>query len=229
MSAEDRFIADGEHLNCPHCGGSGHIDDTPNTAARELLLDELRRDGWMVAVHNDYRLDGEACTFWLFTKDGRAVKGEGATDAIALQQVREQINTLTQQQGGEQEVLPEPFCYLDQDGYRIGSERNSTYFQSLLESSRSGKPRWRDGLTLLYTADALRAYGDARATAALHTKQPAASEGDGIVALKEVVSDLLSWFPDKPVHEWRLPAGAQGADDAIAAAKAAIGAQENEE
>lgn len=27
MSAEDRFIADGEHLNCPHCGGSGHIDD----------------------------------------------------------------------------------------------------------------------------------------------------------------------------------------------------------
>lgn len=27
VAPEDRFIADGEHLNCPACGGSGHVDD----------------------------------------------------------------------------------------------------------------------------------------------------------------------------------------------------------
>lgn len=44
-------------------------------------LDRLRATGWMVAVHNDYRLGGEFHTFWLFTHpDGRYVKGEGKTD-----------------------------------------------------------------------------------------------------------------------------------------------------
>jgi hypothetical protein len=48
------------------------------------LLATLRRDGWMVAVHNDYRQDGELRTFWLMTKGERAVKGEGRTDEEAL-------------------------------------------------------------------------------------------------------------------------------------------------
>ncbi len=59
-------------------------------AARSVPND-IRAAGWFVAVHNDYRLNGELWTFWLFTKDGRAVKGEGRTDAEALDQVREQI------------------------------------------------------------------------------------------------------------------------------------------
>lgn len=50
--------------------------------------DDIRGMGWMVAVHNDYRLGGEFHTFWLFTKDGRAVKGEGRTDREALDVVR---------------------------------------------------------------------------------------------------------------------------------------------
>lgn len=50
--------------------------------------DDLRKAGWSVAVHNDYRLDGVAHTFWLFTRDGVAVKGEGETDADALDAVR---------------------------------------------------------------------------------------------------------------------------------------------
>lgn len=55
------------------------------------LLDRLRADGWMVAVHNDYRQDGKLMTFWLFTREGFAVKGEGETDAEALAQVMKQV------------------------------------------------------------------------------------------------------------------------------------------
>jgi hypothetical protein len=42
----------------------------------------------MVAVHNDYRLNGKPHTFWLFTKGDRAIKGEGDTDQKALDQCR---------------------------------------------------------------------------------------------------------------------------------------------
>lgn len=57
--------------------------------------DDLRAEGWAVAVHNDYRLNGEAHTFWLFTKDGRAIKGEGRTDAEALTQCRAEVLRLS--------------------------------------------------------------------------------------------------------------------------------------
>lgn len=58
---------------------------------REALPDDIRADGWSVAVHNDYRINGERNTFWLFTKAGRAIKGEGQTDADALNAVREAL------------------------------------------------------------------------------------------------------------------------------------------
>jgi len=51
--------------------------------------DDIRALGWVVAIHNDYQILQRPHTFWLFTKDGRAVKGEGPTDAIALEQVRD--------------------------------------------------------------------------------------------------------------------------------------------
>lgn len=48
-------------------------------------LSKLRADGWMVAIHNDYTLDGETFTFWLFTHpEGAWAKGEGRTDEEAL-------------------------------------------------------------------------------------------------------------------------------------------------
>jgi hypothetical protein len=53
--------------------------------------DDLRDKGWMVAVHNDYHQNGEWFTFWLVTKDGEALKGEGSTDAVALNQIRLQL------------------------------------------------------------------------------------------------------------------------------------------
>lgn len=49
----------------------------------------------MVAVHNDYRKGKKLFTFWLMTRsDGRFLKGEGATDAIALDQIVEQLRAL---------------------------------------------------------------------------------------------------------------------------------------
>lgn len=61
---------------------------TTSEVGREESPDDIRALGWMVAVHNDYRTNGERHTFWLFTKDARALKGEGRTDADALNQVR---------------------------------------------------------------------------------------------------------------------------------------------
>ena len=49
-------------------------------------VERLRSEGWSVAVHNDYRANGQRMTFWLFTHpSGRWIKGEGSTDAEAVQ------------------------------------------------------------------------------------------------------------------------------------------------
>ncbi len=68
---------------------------------RDSDADDIRAAGWHVAVHNDYRLKGVWYTFWLFTKadpfptgvpgEGRYARGEGRTDAEALNQIRKQI------------------------------------------------------------------------------------------------------------------------------------------
>ena len=51
------------------------------------LLSLIRQEGWVVAIHNDYKQDGKFHTFWLFTKGDRCKKGEGRTDFEALQKV----------------------------------------------------------------------------------------------------------------------------------------------
>jgi hypothetical protein len=59
---------------------------------------DLREKGWAVAVHNDYKIPDGRCTFWLLTKQiGRhtfALKGEGHTDRIALDLIRDQLAKL---------------------------------------------------------------------------------------------------------------------------------------
>ena len=57
-------------------------------AAGQYIPGDLRALGWSVATHNDYRQDGKFHTFWLFTKSGQCVKGEGESDAEALNQIR---------------------------------------------------------------------------------------------------------------------------------------------
>lgn len=61
---------------------------------REVTADDVRAGGWAVAVHNDYRLNGESYTFWLFTKGDRCAKGEGRTDAEAIRQVVAEIRRM---------------------------------------------------------------------------------------------------------------------------------------
>ena len=58
--------------------------------------------------------------------------------------------------------------------------------------------------------------------AAENARTAAEAERD---ALREALSDLLSWFPEAPRREpvWLLQGGEQGADDAIAHARAALG------
>lgn len=60
----------------------------------QTLLLHIRNQGWAVAVHNDYKLSGLNYTFWLFTKEGRCVKGEGRTDLDALRLVSLEIDKL---------------------------------------------------------------------------------------------------------------------------------------
>jgi hypothetical protein len=67
---------------------------------------DLRAKGLTVAVHNDYRLSGKAMTFWLMTWDtgqsdtfgepiSRSFKGEGETDAEALDKIRAKFAAVT--------------------------------------------------------------------------------------------------------------------------------------
>ena len=53
--------------------------------------DDIRAKGWSVAVHNDYKQFGLDHTFWLFTKEGHCVKGEGLTDTEAPNIIRAQL------------------------------------------------------------------------------------------------------------------------------------------
>lgn len=58
------------------------------------MLCSLRGAGWMVAVHNDYKVAGEFHTFWLFTHpDGRYLKGEARTDEEAVGKVVDQASS----------------------------------------------------------------------------------------------------------------------------------------
>lgn len=54
-TSEAQFIADGERLNCPRCGGSGHVDDGPQPADGEAVAEWQvwhEQDGWG-ATHPD--------------------------------------------------------------------------------------------------------------------------------------------------------------------------------
>lgn len=89
-NCERSFIGDKRATQCLPCAVksmesyyAARIEELEKLA--QTNADELRSQGWAVAVHNDYWLDGERHTFWLFThRNGRWVKGEGKTDAEAI-------------------------------------------------------------------------------------------------------------------------------------------------
>ena len=74
----------------------------------DAVLKDLRKNGWMVAIHNDYRQDGKYYTFWLMTSnDGRYLKGESSMerggDISARNQIKNAIKSLssTKEQSSE--------------------------------------------------------------------------------------------------------------------------------
>jgi len=86
--------------------GSSEIDMEKVWDAVRGSPADLRAKGCTVAVHNDYRLGGKAMTFWLLTYDTgkqdtfgrpitRSFKGEGETDAEALDKVRAEFAAVT--------------------------------------------------------------------------------------------------------------------------------------
>lgn len=83
-------------------------------------LASLRQQGWSVAVHNDYRLDGEARTFWLLTHPlGHWIKGEGRTDAEALEQATDALERLPSTPGERQDAARSAHArLLAEDGWR---------------------------------------------------------------------------------------------------------------
>jgi len=85
---------DNRHLHaCDECWDKRQSQGVP---------DDLRAKGLSVAVHNDYRLNGDAYTFWLFTdSEGMSYKGEGRTDADALNAVRALLSTPAAPQADE--------------------------------------------------------------------------------------------------------------------------------
>src|SRR5690606_333611 len=55
--------ADYAHLDCPACGGSGHVGDTRAGAARDVLAERRRQieaEGWTPG-HDDKHAEGLAC------------------------------------------------------------------------------------------------------------------------------------------------------------------------
>lgn len=75
----------------PPDGGAVHPRDIVFVAT----LERLRKSGWRVGVHNDYKLDGEDRTFWLLTHpSGRYVKGEGRDNCCAIEECARQADAM---------------------------------------------------------------------------------------------------------------------------------------
>lgn len=74
--------------------------DAEIAALRASSSEDIRAQGWAVAVHNDYRQGGQSYTFWLFTRNDQCVRGEGRTDAEALNWVRDQLGELERHADG---------------------------------------------------------------------------------------------------------------------------------
>jgi hypothetical protein len=84
----DAGMRSGRDLKWPQPAAPIAVQDDAVRDAAFDLLSEIRSLGLSVAVHNDYRLNGEAYTFWLFTDvNGMSYKGEGKTDHKALTRV----------------------------------------------------------------------------------------------------------------------------------------------
>lgn len=113
---------------CPYCLLQTRTNELATTQSDLLrdIPDDLRAAGWAVGCHNDYRQDGSPRTFWLLTKGGRCVVGEGRTDAEALDKIRERVDP--------REVVCQTFP-------RTPHKKNEVPHGSSLEEHRCVDPR----------------------------------------------------------------------------------------
>ena len=91
-NGEDECYGDPDpcSLSCYH--RSHPYQSERDKVLTEKRIDYLRSLGWMVAVHNDYKQNGEFHTFWLLTySDGEYLKCEGKTDEEAYEQNVEEL------------------------------------------------------------------------------------------------------------------------------------------
>lgn len=102
MDLERGLVSEDEGQDCdcwkplPDATAPSALQQKSENAA----LAAIRSAGYSVAIHNDYRQGGVPNTFWLFTHpDGTWVKGEGETDADALNLVLQQLNLEPPPQG----------------------------------------------------------------------------------------------------------------------------------
>lgn len=60
-NAEDLYVEMSKHLNCPHCGGSGHIDDVaqPEQEPTKAMIDAAERINW-----SDSDVRGNIVNMW---------------------------------------------------------------------------------------------------------------------------------------------------------------------
>ena len=95
--AEGHSVITCTNFACRSNGGAFDMDPRAGASGSMLVAvtagcpDDLRARGWAVAAHHDSQINGVPHTFWLFTRDDRCVKGEGRTDAEALDQIRKQL------------------------------------------------------------------------------------------------------------------------------------------
>lgn len=87
--------------NCQACAlATARAESSVGMGEALNVLDRIREKGWLVAVHNDYMQAGEFMTFWLFTKNGRCVKGEAGCDHRALIECEEKALRIDAERDG---------------------------------------------------------------------------------------------------------------------------------
>lgn len=87
---------DPQDCDWPYCGCDPVAEKVLEALAEQDMLkpqwlktlSDMRRDGWSVVVHNDYKLHGERHTFWALAKGPHMVKGEGPSDQHAFDEIR---------------------------------------------------------------------------------------------------------------------------------------------
>ena len=113
-------------------------------------LNDLRSRGWLVAVHNDYMLNGVPHTFWLFTKNGVCIKGEGASDAEALAEACTDLGRILRAPCFDCEQ-PAPAYMVKDSVWREAFPKYAEVKRALLSQYKGTSASWRTHVNLCFS------------------------------------------------------------------------------